>query len=123
MNNSSLVWLFGNRVVFCSSKTATLYTAATLYTVKYCLYDHSIKRTTPLQSTTQYKGPPRYSRPLNKKGHPLQSTPVILTSSGLYKKFEISECRQKRQQRYADKFCLCLTLYKCACLIMCMFNV
>jgi len=70
MNNSSLVWLFGNRVVFCSSKTPTLYTAATLYTVKYCLYDHSIKRTTPLQSTTQYKGPPRCSRPLNIKDHP-----------------------------------------------------
>ena len=43
-------------------------------------------------------------------------TPVISTSSGPYKNVEISECRHKRRQQYADEISLCLTLYKCACL-------
>jgi len=42
--------------------------------------------------------------------HPLSRHPRDLT-----KKFEISVCRHKRRQRYADEISLYLTLYKCAC--------
>ena len=46
----------------------------------------------------------------------LQSTPVISTSLGPYENDEVSKCRHKCLQRYADEFSLCLTLYKCTCL-------
>ena len=47
----------------------------------------------------------------------LQSILVILTSQGLYKNVEISECRHKRRQRNAYKFLVCL-MYE-----LCMFKV